>query len=323
MTETTEQQKNPETQENEEKKQDVLAQHILRAAGLSSDDLMSFQYIFRDAASHLCSQINHYTPLEFTIDVVSLDTLKIDKITQTIGTDTLLIDFSSDRWGNDVIFVLDSVLVELITETFFGATEPKIINRNGRPFSPTECSISEHFGKLLANAMDSVFGTGDKSLLIFTQTRKAPEFNTETFHQSQMFSCTLSIKCGEAEAHLNILMPRSCHRPIHEAITRALRAPEKRMDPLWTKRLRKEVSQAHVQIEAFMQQGSMTLNELLNLKVGQVLPLPINAVKQVKLRSGDKSLYKCSLGKIGKNFSIRVTDPIDEEKEMINELVHG
>ncbi|ENN90179.1 FliM/FliN family flagellar motor switch protein [Bartonella bovis] len=308
---------------NEEKKQDVLAQHILRAAGLSSDDLMSFQYVFRDAASNLCAQLGHYTSLEFAIDVQSLDTLKADKLAQAIAADTLLIYFSSNLWGDDVIFVLDTALVDLITEAFFGAAEPKIINRNGRPFSPTEYKISEYFGKLLANTMDGIFGTGDGSLLLFKQTLKAQEFNLETFHQSQMFSCNLGVKCNEIEATVNILMPRSCHRPIQEAVTRALRTPAKHTDPLWAKRLKQEVSRTHVCIEAFIQQGSMTLNELSKLQIGQVLPLPANSVKQIKLRSGKKSLYKCSLGKKGKNFSIRVTDPIDEEKEMIDELVHS
>ncbi|WP_407965142.1 FliM/FliN family flagellar motor switch protein [Bartonella sp. C271] len=321
MTKPIEKQANEEKAQ-EDKKQDALTQHILRAAGLSSDDLMSFQYVFRDAASNLCMRLGNYTSLKFTTDVQSLDTLKADQITQAIGTEALLIYFNSDRWGDDVIFVLDATLVELATEVFFGASEPMVTNRNGRPFSPVECKVGATFGKLLAYALDGVFGIGDGSLLIFKQTCKAQEFNAETFNQSQMFSCTLGVKCGEVETRVNILMPRSCHRPIQEAVTRALRTPAKRTDPLWAKRLKQEVSRSRVHIEAFIQQGSMTLNELSTLKVGQILPLPANAVKKIKLRSGNKSLYKCSLGKIGTSFSIRVTNPIDEEEEMIDELVH-
>ncbi|ALE02975.1 FliM/FliN family flagellar motor switch protein [Bartonella ancashensis] len=319
----TELQEGLENQIDNDKKQDVLAQHILRAAGLSSDDLMSFQYVFRDVASNLCTQMSRYTPLEFEISVQSLDTLKVDAIVETIKKNALLIEFNSDRWGNDAIFIFDTILVEIITEAFFGATKLQLTNRNGRSLSPTELKISEYFSKLLADIMDATFGTGDKSLLTFKKMRKAQEFSVETFHQSQMFSCTFTIKYEEIEAHLNILMPRSCHRPMQEAIARVMRFPEKRMDPLWAKRLRQEISQAHMCIEAFIQQGSMTLHELSNLKVGQVLPLPSNALQHIKLRSGNKSLYKGSLGKIGANFSIRITDPIDEEKEMIDELVHG
>ncbi|WP_295895856.1 FliM/FliN family flagellar motor switch protein [uncultured Bartonella sp.] len=307
----------------EEKKKDVLAEHILRAAGLSGDDLMAFQHVFGDAATSLCARLAQYTSATFTVEVKSLDTLKADALPNIITGDTLVVRFEADRWGGDVLFVLDANLVGLMTDAFFGAAEPAILNRNGRPFSPVETKTGETSAKILSLAMDDVFGNGDGTLFNFKQTIDAQQFDMEEFEQLRMFSCLLSVKSGEVETTLNILMPRSCHRPIQEAVTRVLRAPSTRTDPLWAKRLRQEVSRAHVAIEAYILQGSMTLNDLLHIEVGQVLPLPANAVKQVRLRSGDKPLYKCSLGKVGSNFSVRVTEPIDEEEEMYDELVHN
>ena len=307
----------------EEKKKDVLAEHILRAAGLSSDDLMSFQHVFGDAATNLSARLAQYTSATFTIEVKSLDTLKADALPQIISGDTLVVRFEADQWGGDVLFVLDANLVSVVTDAFFGAPEPAILNRNGRPFSAVETRTGETLAKVLSLAMDDVFGKGDGTLFNYKETTDAQQFDMEEFQQLRMFSCVLSFKSGEVETTLTLLMPRSCHRPIQEAVTRVLRAPSTRTDPLWAKRLRQEVSRAHVAIEAYIIEGSMTLNDLMHIEVGQVLPLPANAVKQVRLRSGDKPLYKCSLGKVGSNFSVRVTDPIDEEEEMYDELVHN
>ena len=307
----------------EEKKKDVLAEHILRAAGLSSDDLMSFQHVFGDAATNLSARLAQYTSATFTIEVKSLDTLKADALPQIISGDTLVVRFEADQWGGDVLFVLDANLVSVVTDAFFGAPEPAILNRNGRPFSAVETRTGQTLAKVLSLAMDDVFGNGDGTLFNYKETTDAQQFDMEEFQQLRMFSCVLSFKSGEVETTLTLLMPRSCHRPIQEAVTRVLRAPSTRTDPLWAKRLRQEVSRAHVAIEAYIIEGSMTLNDLMHIEVGQVLPLPANAVKQVRLRSGDKPLYKCSLGKVGSNFSVRVTDPIDEEEEMYDELVHN
>ena len=307
----------------EEKKKDVLAEHILRAAGLSSDDLMSFQHVFGDAATNLSARLAQYTSATFTIEVKSLDTLKADALPKIITGDTLVVRFEADHWGGDVLFVLDANLVSVVTDAFFGALEPAILNRNGRPFSAVETRTGETLAEVLSLAMDDVFGNGDGTLFNYKETTDAQQFDMEEFQQLRMFSCVLSFKSGEVETTLTLLMPRSCHRPIQEAVTRVLRAPSTRTDPLWAKRLRQEVSRAHVAIEAYIIEGSMTLNDLMHIEVGQVLPLPANAVKQVRLRSGDKPLYKCSLGKVGSNFSVRVTDPIDEEEEMYDELVHN
>lgn len=307
----------------EEKKKDVLAEHILQAAGLSSDDLMSFQHVFGDASSNLCARLAQYTSVNFVSEVKSLDTLKADALQQIIGMETLVVRFAADRWGGDVLLVLDANLVSLATDAFFGAAEPTGMNRNGRQFSIVESKTGETLAKLLSYAMDDIFGIGDHSLFAFKQTLQAQQFNLDEFEHLRMFSCVLSIAVGGTETNLTLLMPRSCHRPIQEAVTKVLRAPSTRTDPLWAKRLRQEVSRAHVGIEAFILQGSMTLDDLMHLNVGQVLPLPVNAVKQVRMRSGDKPLYKCSLGKVGSNFSVRVSDPIDEEEEMYDELVHS
>lgn len=307
----------------EEKKKDVLAEHILRVAGLSSDDLMAFQHVFGDAATSLCARLAQYTSATFTVEVKSLDTLKTEALPNIISGNTLIVRFEVDRWGGEVLFVLDTNLVGLMTDVFYGAAEPAILSRNGRPFSPVEIKTAETSAELLSLAMDDVFGNGDGTLFNFKQTIDAQQFDMEEFEQLRMFSCLLSVKSGEVETTLNILMPRSCHRPIQEAVTRVLRAPSTRTDPLWARRLRQEVSRAHVAIEAYILQGSTTLNDLLDIKIGQVLPLPANSVKQVRLRSGNKPLYKCSLGKVGSNFSVRVTDPIDEEEEMYDELVHN
>lgn len=307
----------------DDKKQDVLAEHILRAAGLSSDDLMSFQHVFRDAATNLCSRLSRYTSSALWADVRALDTLKMSDLSASLGNDTLVVLLSADRWGGDVLFVLEPDLISLITDAFFGNGEPQLINRNGRPFSPVEIKTGEKLALALAEAMNDVFGTGDGNLFELKSIMPVRQFDAEDFAHSRMFSCLMTIGYGDTATSLRILMPRSCHRPIQEAVTRVLRAPSNRTDPMWARRLRQEVSRAHVNIEAYIVQGTMTLQNLSELNVGQVLMLQPNVVNQVRLRSGQKPLYKCALGKIGANFSVRVNDLVDEEEEMIDELVHS
>lgn len=305
------------------KKQDVLAEQILRAAGLSSDDLMAFQHVFRDAASNLCTRLGLYTAAPFIADVQTLETLKTTDLGASLGSDTLVAALSADRWGGDVLFVLEANLVNMVTDAFFGSGDPGAEKRNGRPFSPVEITVGEKFVQCLAAAINDIFGAGDTALFELKSLVPVRQFDAEDFSHARMFCCEMTFAFEATATQLRILLPRSCHRPIQEAVTRMLRTPSNRSDPLWARRLRQEVSRAHIDIEAYAVQGSMTLKSLSELSVGQVLPLPVNMVSQVRLRSGEKPLYKCSLGKIGTNFSVRVSDFVDEEEEMIDELVHG
>jgi len=306
-----------------EKKKDVLAEHILRAAGLSGDDLAAFQHVFRDAVTQLRNRLAPYTPTKLWVDLRQLETLKTSDFEEIFKSTGLVAIFSAPRWGGDVIFVLDENLVNLIVDAFFGAQIPSNENRLGRILSPVEKKSAEAFARTMASAMDDIFGSGDGSLFEMKSILPISQFDRDDFAQMRMFSCSFEVGYGETSTSLCLLMPRSCHRPIQEAVTRVLRAPSTRTDPMWAHRLRHEVSRAHVTIEAYNIQGTMTLKQLSQLKAGQILPLPADVMDGVRLRSGNKPLYKCSLGKIGQNFSARVHDVFDEEEEMIDGLVSG
>jgi len=305
----------------DERKKDALAEHILRAAGLSSDDLVAFQPVFRDAVANLASRIAPLSSTKPFADLVALETLKTADFATLLEEDSLVARFEAPRWGGDVLLVLEGGLVSLMTDAFFGASEPVGSHRSGREFSAVEISIGESLSLHMAHAMDDVFGNGDAQLFHLKRIVPAARFDGQEFAKMRMFSCQITIGFGEAHATMRVLMPRSCHRPIQEAVMRVLRAPSNQADPLWARRLRQEVSRAHVTIEAYITQSSMSLAKLSHLEVGQVLPLPANIMNEVKLRSGDKPIYKCSLGKIGQNFSARVNEPVDEEEEMIDGLV--
>jgi len=310
-------------QPQDEKKKDALAEHILRAAGLSGDDLQAFQPVFRDAVANFLNRLTPLSRAKPFVDLAALETLKADDLEEVLGSHSLIAHFKAPIWGGDVLLVLTGEVISLMVDALFGAAEPTVNARVNQSFSTVETAIGENISLHLAQAMDEIFGNGEAKLLNLKRIQTVQQFDGQEFSKARMFSCQLTIGFGEANASARLLLPRSCHRPIQEAVTRMLRSPSNQADPLWARRLRQEVSRAHVMIEAYVTQSTMSLAKLSELKVGQVLPLTAGIMNDVRLRSGNKPLYKCSLGKIGQNFSARVRDPIDEEEEMIDGLVSG
>jgi len=321
MNEHTQSDHGQNAQGQDEKKKDALAEHILRAAGLSSDDLVAFQPVFRDAVANFVTCIAPLSAAKPSANLVVLETLTMADFSQVMGEHALIVRFEAARWGGDALFVLDGELISLMSDALFGANEPSLGNRVGQDFSTVEVGVGENVSIHMAHAMDNVFGTGDGKLFSLKRTLPISRFDAQEFSKSRMFSCQISVGFGEVQANMRILLPRSCHRPIQEAVMRVLRAPSNQADPLWARRLRQEVSRAHVTIEAYIVQSSMSLGRLADLHVGQILSLPPGVMNDVRLRSANKPLYKCSLGKIGQNFSARVNEPVDEEEEMIDGLV--
>lgn len=50
------------------RKSDVLAENLLRAAGLSGDDLKSLAHVFKDASTHFCDRLKHGCAAAFDVE---------------------------------------------------------------------------------------------------------------------------------------------------------------------------------------------------------------------------------------------------------------
>jgi len=76
-----------------------------------------------------------------------------------------------------------------------------------------------------------------------------------------------------------------------------------------------------VRLEATVPLGRLTLGDLSQLSVGQVLEMPQAAPTQTTLSAHKKPLFTCEFGKLGQNFTVRITEPFDQGKDFIDGLM--
>src|SRR5690554_1314643 len=55
------------------RKNDVLAENLLRAAGLSGDDLKSLAHVFKDASAHFCERLKHGCAAAFDVEAGAVE----------------------------------------------------------------------------------------------------------------------------------------------------------------------------------------------------------------------------------------------------------
>lgn len=305
------------------RKNDVLAQNLLRAAGLSGDDLKSLAHVFKDASSHFCVRLADGSATAFAAEAGSVDATDDAGLTHILEQAAIIAPLKSDNWGCSLYATADSTLVFAVIEAMFGAQGNLGSTDLERPFGMMERKVSNLIATYLAAALDQVFTSSGQSLFTAGESLDTVDFNREDFEQSRLFNCRIEIAVAGKTGIVHLLLPRSAHKPMQDAVAAFLRRPVNQADPAWTKKLRQEVSRARIELEAFIQQGSLTLDALSRLEVGQVLKLPVDAMEQVRLRAGSQQLFKCSLGKSGIHFTVKVGDPVDQEEDFIDELVAG
>lgn len=305
------------------RKNDVLAENLLRAAGLSGDDLKSLAHVFKDASTHFCDRLKQGSAAAFEIEAGQVEGIDDAAFADILDKAAIIAPLKAEQWGCTLYVAADAALVFSVIEAMFGAQGNMGSVDADRPFGMLEQKIAALLAGHLAGSLDQVFaGTGVR---LFTpgECIDTAEFDRDNFERSRLFSCGIDVTAAGKTGRMHLLLPRSTHKPMQDAVAAVLRRPLDQADPSWAKKMRHEVSRARIELEAFIQQGSMTLDALSMLEIGQVLKLPADAMQQVRLRAGDQQLFKCTLGKSGIHFTVKVGDPVNQEEDFIDELVAG
>jgi len=305
------------------RKTDVLAENVLRAAGLSGDDLKSLADVFKDASTHFCDRLKRGCAAAFDIEAGQVEGTDDAAFADILDKAAIIAPLKAERWGCTLYLTADATLVFSVIEAMFGAQGNVGSVDEDRPFGMLEQKISALLAGHLASSLDQVFAGNGQALFAAGECIDTAEFDRENFERSRLFACRIDVTAAGKTGRVHLLLPRSTHKPMQDAVAAFLRRPMNQADPSWAKKMRQEVSRARIELEAFIQQGSMTLDALSLLEVGQVLKLPANAMEQVRLRAGNQQLFKCTLGKSGIHFTVKVGDPVNQEEDFIDELVAG
>lgn len=85
-------------------------------------------------------------------------------------------------------------------------------------------------------------------------------------------------------------------------------------DSIWETHLAEELWMTNVEMEAVLDEQTMSLKDILKLKVGSKVMLNATPESPVKLRCGDVPMFEGRMGRKGNHIAIRVGNKIKKEK---------
>lgn len=302
--------------------QDALAQSVLKAAGISSDDLRSLAGLFKEVAAGLSAKLGKLTSLPMEATLQALETIDREAAL-SLAKGHAVSQVAVEAWGSHLVFAADRTFVYTMVDLLFGAAEDAAPYSVERPFTAIELGLVEKVFRTLIIALDQAFSGGTHSLFKLSDVVNGDRLDRDAVSDMRVTACRIALSALGRRGTMTIIFPRSSYAAMHDALLRLIQTPSERTDPEWAKKLRGEVTRARVTVEAYLDRGKMTLEEVSRLAPGQVLALPAGALEQIRLRSGGHALFNCALGKSGSAFTVRIKDPVDSEEDFINDIAAG
>ena len=191
------------------------------------------------------------------------------------------------------LIVLDPKLVYAVVDTAFGGCgrHTKI---EGREFTATE-------NRIIRALLDRVFADLQQAWshvhqidVEYLSTEMNPHFAGIVSPTEVVVITTFKIDLDGQGGELHITMPYSMIEPLRDVLDAGVQSDRADRDDRWTNALHEEVLDAPVELRAVLGEGRLQLAELIDLKVGDVIPFDFDG--RAVLQADGVPLFKGRLG---------------------------
>jgi flagellar motor switch protein FliM len=202
------------------------------------------------------------------------------------------------------LFVLDPNLVFFVVDNLFGGDGRFHTRVEGREFTQTEQRI---ISKLLHLVFEH-YTTSWKSVKPLTFEYMRSEMHTQFANVATpneiVIVTQFSIEFGSTGGTLHICMPYSMIEPIRDVLSSPIQGEALEVDRRWVRVLSQQVQAAEVELTVDLADIRSNFDKLLNLKVGDVLPIEIP--EQVVAKVDGVPVMECGYGMFNGQYALRV-----------------
>lgn len=294
----------------EEKK--VKTYDFKRPDKISKDQMRTLQMIHETFARLNTTMLSGQLRTAVQIQVISVDQLTYEEFIRSIPEFTILSIFELGSLDGNAILELNPGIVYTVIDRLFGGPGETV--DMSRELTDIELTVIERvLMKLLGNLKDSWANIMDVSPRI-EQIESNPQFVQIVGPNEMVVLITFEVKIGNTEGMMNMCLPYMLIEPIVSKLSAQywFSSVRKESNNENFEALKSRVNKVKVPVVARLGETEISLQELMGLKVGDVLGINKTIKQALDVYVGSKIKFKGMPGMVGKKMAVSVKEVIEE-----------
>ena len=222
-----------------------------------------------------CSEQRFSSALRKVIDVssFSVDMIKFGEFMRSLPVPTSLHIFKAEPLRGHGIMVIETKLVFNLVDNFFGGSGRSFIKIEGRDFTAIENQLINKVIQMALKDMEKAWTPVHPLSLSFVRSETNPQFASVVPPTEVVIVIKFEVELEQSVGTLIICLPYSTIEPIRSKLYAGFQSDQLEVDHAWIDRFIAQVRQAEVEITVELGHATMSANELLHLKEGDVVLL--------------------------------------------------
>jgi len=210
------------------------------------------------------------------------------------------------------MLVIESKLVYALVDAFFGGSDRPYTKSEGKEFTRIELSVITKVVELALRDLDEAWSPVHRTDISFVRIEVNPQFVGLVPPSDVVISTTFEVELEHASGTIAIVVPYQTLEPIKEKLNAGFQPEGDRFEKVWTGQLRTHLSDTFLNARVNLGETNLTVGDLVNLNIGDVIPLTQDADGELDMVVEGTPKFKCRFGVSRGNRAIQVTRSIDE-----------
>ncbi len=242
------------------------------------------------------------------ISVAGIQILKFSEYVHNLYVPTNLNLVRIHPLRGRALFVMDPKLVFTAVDNFFGGTGQFYNKVEGREFTPTELRIIRLLLELIFKDLKEAWNPVLKVDFDYMNSEINPQFANIVSPSEVVVISTIHIELDGGGGDLQITLPYSMIEPIRELLDAGIQSDRGDSDGRWKSALQAEIVGAEVAVHSTLIEKTLTVNEMLRLKAGDVIPIELPDTVLIVVE--DVPVFRGKVGVANGNYAIQIHDKL-------------
>src|SRR3954471_22871822 len=284
---------------------------IIDSAMVSYERLPMLEIVFDRLVRLMTTSLRNFTSDNVEVSLDRITSVRFGDYMNSIPLPAVLSVFKAEEWENFGLATVDSSLIYSMIDVLLGGRRGQASLRiEGRPYTTIETNLVKRLIEVVLADAEQAFRPLSPVTFNIDRLETNPRFAAISRPANAAILVRLHIDMEDRGGNIELLLPYATIEPIRAVLMQMFMGEKFGRDPIWEGHLATEIAQAQILVDAVLYEADIPLKQLMQLKVGDTLPLEMRADALVAVRCGNVTLTEGRMGRVGDRVAIRVTKPL-------------
>jgi flagellar motor switch protein FliM len=282
-------------------------ERIISSGLIAYERLPMLEIVFDRLVRLMTTTLRNFTSDNVEINVDAMASQRFGDYLNSIPLPAMLAVFRAEQWDNYGLIVVDSPLIYSVVDVLLGGRRGTAAMRiEGRPYTTIERTLVERLIGVVLGDLKAAFEPLCEVNFRFERLEVNPRFAAISRLSNAAVLSRMQIEMEDRGGRLEVLLPYATLEPVRELLLQQFMGERFGRDSIWETHLAEELRQTDVSLDVVLDEQTMPLGQVLDLKVGDRILLGSPPGAPVHLRCGEVALFEAQLGRRENRLAVRI-----------------